>query len=491
MLRYNGDMTSGKVDSAGSDWLGRVLLLGAGVTGAAVARFLVTAAPPLCSQLTIYTGKDNTENSPAARELQAICQAAAPAFPVQIICGSDTVAAPDQGGSGQAGASPAGARDRSSVAPGQGKFDLAVVSPGLPPGHALVVSARAAAQELIGEPELAWRLSPERWAVVTGTNGKTTTTALISHCLNACGIPARAVGNIGSPCIEGVSRRGPGEWLVAELSSYQLYSMPTFAPEAAVLLNVTPDHLSWHGSHQDYLQSKLQLFANLGAEAVAVADSSVIGLLPPGDYARLCIEQVQLPALPRPLQIKGPHNLANAQAATAVLRSLPLSIGEAALASALAGFKPLEHRFEPVAIVNGVCYINDSKATNTDAAIKALETFEGDEAGRVLALLGGRDKNTGLDELVDVALAVCKAVVCYGEARERFLAAFNAAKPGPRVFSAANMAEAFSTAAGQAAGGDVVLLSPACASFDEFDSYEARGEAFKQLVADLDARAGG
>jgi UDP-N-acetylmuramoylalanine--D-glutamate ligase len=417
-----------------------------------------------------------------------------------------------------------------------GHYDLAVVSPGIPPHSPLVVSARRQAAELISEPELAYRLSPLNWTVVTGTNGKTTTTALAAHLLNSCGLKARVAGNIGTACIEAVCQRQAGEHIVAELSSYQLEYSSTIAPDAAILLNITPDHLSWHGSFESYRQAKLSLFERMGQDAPAVIDATLeqtravvrsrrdLGLrvIPLGtreglesDMTELCqapeaafvdavsqrlcfvIAGQRLELLPTSeLNIKGQHNQANALAAAAAV--LALGGDPERVSAGLASFQPLEHRIEPVGTVGAVGFFNDSKATNPEASCKALAAF-GDT--RLVLMLGGRDKNTSLDELVAAAQPVCAAVVCYGEAGPRFFSAFEAAADGPgsrcltaelaagggtglRCFLLPDFLSAFRKAVSEARPGQAVLLSPACASFDEFSSYEQRGRYFKELVSE-------
>jgi UDP-N-acetylmuramoylalanine--D-glutamate ligase len=440
----------------------------------------------------------------------------------------------------------------------RGSYDLTIVSPGIPPTSELYRSAQSCSRELISEPEFAYRESPDHWLAVTGTNGKTTTTALLTHLLTVAGWKARAVGNIGTPCISAVAQRQPGEWLVAELSSYQLASTRLFAPEAAILLNITPDHLSWHGSLTEYAQAKELVFANMAPGSPRIIDATAAetralvkrfrakgqrviplgtaeGLW--GDMTTRCgaleaafVESTSslltvvcagqrhglLPAAE--LQIKGSHNQQNALAAAAA--ALAIGVSLAAVREGLATFRPLEHRIEPSGTVCGVHFFNDSKATNPEATIKALSAF--DDLPVVL-MLGGRDKGTELTELVAACEDSCRAVVCYGEAGRRLYAAFNdhprperqrlkhiafksrsrsnvciARFSGclqltgafPEVALAGDFRQAFDAAVGLAQAGDVLLLSPACASFDEFDSYEHRGAVFKALVQGLGAEDG-
>jgi UDP-N-acetylmuramoylalanine--D-glutamate ligase len=405
-----------------------------------------------------------------------------------------------------------------------GFFDLAVVSPGIPPHSALVVQARAHARELIGEPELAFRLSPEHWCVVTGTNGKTTTTALVAHVLNVCGVRARVAGNIGTTCIEAIREREPGEYLVAELSSYQLAYANTIKPEAAILLNITPDHLVWHGSFEAYREAKLSLFARMEAGAPAVIGATLaetravvrarrdaakraipIGttdgirgdmtarcgapeaaFVDPNTLRLTCVIDGRRTAVleASQLRIRGEHNQENALAAASA--ALALGADPEKVATGLASFEPLEHRIEPCGVIGNVVFFNDSKATNPEATVKALIAFDGTP---LVTLLGGCDKNTPLDELVEVAEATCRMVVCYGSAGPRFAEAFAASKRDNTLacLLKPDLRSAFAAAVAGAQPGDAVLLSPACSSFDEFSSYGQRGAAFKTLVAALRA----
>ena len=430
----------------------------------------------------------------------------------------------------------------------EGYFDLAIVSPGIPPHNALVKSVREHAVELISEPELAFRISPERWIVVTGTNGKTTTTALTAQVLQVCGIKARVAGNIGTTCIEAVCKRDSDEYIVAELSSYQLHYSATIKPDAAILLNITPDHLQWHGSFEAYRDAKLSLFRRMHDKAPAVidatleetrnavlarrasgarviplgtedgltgdmtlcgsgasAEASEAAFIDPKTQMLTCVVNGQRQALIKTtdLLLQGAHNQENALAAAAV--ALSLGADPQKVATALASFKPLEHRIEPCGLVGGVSFFNDSKATNPEATIKALDAFEGKP---LVLLLGGRDKNTSLDELVVSVYRTCRVVVCYGEAGPRFAEALASGEQafvsGGQALTSSGQApasggqgelfasllvddfkSAFTTAVAQGRPGDSVLLSPACASFDEFISFEQRGKVFKEYVAAL------
>ncbi len=389
----------------------------------------------------------------------------------------------------------------------EGSFDLAVASPGISVFSPFFASAREAAVEVIGEPELAYRESPERWISITGTNGKTTTTTLVAELLRASGFGAKALGNIGDALISAVDAR-EDEWFCTELSSYQLATTRLLHPKVAILLNVTPDHLSWHRSLEHYEASKMRAFANLdpsdlailvtddeacareaaalevrglrvcrvsafsrplGADAAWVGDGELVVELGDARYELGRAED---------LHIKGPHNHTNALAAATA--ALFVGADATSVAEALADFEPLAHRVEPVGSRDGITYIDDSKATNTDAVEKALDAAE---AGRTIVLLGGTDKGTDLTSLSEKVAEVCKAAVCYGEAGPRIRAALEAAGFAS-VESAAHMADALDVARGIAVPGDTILLSPACASFDEFSGFEERGDVFQALVAE-------
>ncbi|MCL2631632.1 MAG: UDP-N-acetylmuramoyl-L-alanine--D-glutamate ligase [Coriobacteriia bacterium] len=405
-------------------------------------------------------------------------------------------------------------------------YPLGVASPGIKPHYPIFVSALENCDELIGEPELAFRISPERWLAVTGTNGKTTTTSLINHLMLVSGRQSSVAGNIGPTLIDAVNQREADDWLAVELSSYQLANSTSIAPEAAVLLNITPDHLDWHGSFEAYYAAKMLIFAHLPADAPIVIDAvseigretiviarqagkRVIGLgispeqaaaaftgFAPAEmawvdedgYLTLLIADETLRVLPaNELLIKGVHNNLNALAAAAVAYCIEVSCDD--IKYGLSSFKALEHRIEPAGEIEGVSFYNDSKATNPEATLMALSAFE---QGKIILMLGGDDKGTDLTDLVERSLECCKTVICYGQAKDRFLAAFaaaqaeaNQAESGCLLYSAINMQAAFELAVSQANKGDVILLSPACASFDEFNNFEERGQVFKQYASAL------
>ncbi|HEY3318827.1 MAG TPA: UDP-N-acetylmuramoyl-L-alanine--D-glutamate ligase [Coriobacteriia bacterium] len=387
-----------------------------------------------------------------------------------------------------------------------GGHDLVVASPGIPLGSPLMVSARKLGVPVISEIELAYRESRSPFVAVTGTNGKTTVTALIGHVLTECGVPAEMVGNIGRPAIEAVAEVGRETVLVAEVSSFQLALTVDFHPRVAVLLNITPDHVDWHGSLEAYTADKARVFANLSAEDHAVIDVDDAGSAPfAGEVEARGVRVVRVsrtalhaggaavvdgfltldtPEGPQPLvaveelAIRGDHNVSNALAAAAAAHAMGAPLP--GIRAALRSFKPIEHRLEPVEWVRDVEYFNDSKATNPDAVLKALTAF--DERPLVL-LLGGHNKGNDFRSLAENADARCKLVVLFGEARPELEEAFAGLAVSTRL--ADTMLDALQVASETAAAGDVVLLSPACASFDEFTSYEHRGRVFKEAVLRL------
>jgi len=381
------------------------------------------------------------------------------------------------------------------------RVDLAVISPGLAPGSPLYECAQESAEETIGEIELAYRVSHAPWVAVTGTNGKTTVTSLVAHVLRSAGMIAEAVGNIGVPAIEVVRDTSSSSVIVAEVSSFQLHSVEEFHPRVAVLLNITPDHVDWHGSMESYIADKSRIFKRMGRLDTAVVDvddlaadevatelsQTEVGLVtvrrsrPPEGGAGLVDGMLVLDHDGREielckadeLQIKGEHNISNALAAAAAAHAC--GADRDAIRAGLMSFEPIEHRLEPAGEVDGVEYYNDSKATNVDAVLKALTAFSD---RNVVLLVGGRAKGTSFDALAQAASGM--SVVAFGEAGPEIACAFQATETEPML--ATSLAEAVKKARSIARPGDVILLSPACASFDEFANYRERGRAFKTLV---------
>jgi UDP-N-acetylmuramoylalanine--D-glutamate ligase len=376
--------------------------------------------------------------------------------------------------------------------------DLIIVSPGIRPTSDVIQKANALRKEVICDVELAYRETSIPIIAITGTNGKSTTCALVSHMLTKTGRVAPACGNFGVPILDQLAKKP--DFLIAEVSSYQLTYCSAFSPKIAVWLNLTPDHLDWHGDLNSYIEAKRKLFANQESDQYAVLnhddptvasvnaraeifpfsvstglDNAVQGAFMKHEFLSYRIYgRTSVVCAQQELQIIGRHNLENALAAISVGALLDLQPAE--IESHLKDFKALEHRLEYVATVDGVPYFNDSKATNTASAIKALEAFPDK---KVVLIAGGRDKGTALEEFVDSAKRYAAATILIGEAADRFEQAFR--QYGfEQIHRAGSMEEAIELG-GQLRLGPV-LLSPACASFDMFKDYEDRGRVFKDLV---------
>jgi UDP-N-acetylmuramoylalanine--D-glutamate ligase len=443
----------------------RTLVVGLGVTGEAVARRLVASGP-------VVVVEDRPEG-PGVAERTARLE----------MLGVEVVPAPD----------PAALARLVEAA------DLVVPSPGVPEAHPVYRLAEAAGVALRSEIEVAAdaaRALGRTLVAVTGTNGKTTVTTLVADMLTAGGIPAVAAGNIGRPLLDAVHDKGAAV-IVAEVSSFQLRYTERFRPRVAVLLNVAEDHLDWHPDFAAYLAAKAKVFANQAGDDLLVhnlddeAVAKVAGATParavgftlrpgtPGPAYRLVGDVLIGPDgrvflavadLPR----AGPHDIANALAAAAA--AFDLGVDDAAVAGVLRSFAGLPHRVTPVGQSGGVTFVDDSKATNPHAALAALAGF-----GSVVLVAGGRNKGLDLGVLRREADRI-RAVVAIGEAAAEVAACFDGVRP---VHRAGSMAEAVRLGAELARPGDTVLLSPACASFDWYPNYGARGDDFAAAVERL------
>jgi UDP-N-acetylmuramoylalanine--D-glutamate ligase len=339
---------------------------------------------------------------------------------------------------------------------------LIVKSPGVPREHPVVAGARV---PVWGEVELAARLLPARLVGVTGTNGKTTTSELLGAMLGAT-----VAGNVGRALSELDGEVADGELVVVELSSFQLEDVHELRCTAAVLLNLEPDHLDRHGSFEAYRDAKLRIFENQRAGDVAVVPR---GFGPvPGAARRVEFDADDpLPAEPR---LRGRHNRENAAAATAAARAL--GTPDERIAEALRTFAGVEHRLEDVATVDGVLYVNDSKATNVGAALRALAAID----APIVLVAGGRGKGESFAPLAEAAAGRVKAAVLIGETGPALAAELS--RVGVPHEAAESLERALAAASARAEPGDVVLLSPAAASFDQFRDFEHRGQEFKRLV---------
>ena len=376
-----------------------------------------------------------------------------------------------------------------------------VKSPGVPREAAVIQAARERGIPVLGELELAWRLLENRFVAVTGTNGKTTVTELLGHVWRTAGEPVAVAGNVGTPLASLVRELAADVTVACECSSFQLEDAEAFAPECAVLLNATPDHLDRHGDFEDYLRAKLRIFANQGNDDVAVFDASEPALAGRdlGGCARrvafcrganpdcavslndgvIFIESEQFMDAAE-LSLPGPHNAENALATAAAATAM--GIERDSIREGLRTFAGIPHRLERVAEIDGVLYVNDSKATNVAAAAAALRSFD----GAVRAILGGSLKGDGFEGLVDPVAERCVACYLIGEAAEaleRDLAPVRGS--GVELRRSGDLAGAVHEAAADARPGEVVLLAPACASFDAYRDFEERGEHFRALVEEL------
>jgi UDP-N-acetylmuramoylalanine--D-glutamate ligase len=352
--------------------------------------------------------------------------------------------------------------------------ELLIKSPGVPGESPLPAAARERGIPVWSEIELGFRLLPNPFIGITGTNGKTTTSELLGAMFRAADLPVAVAGNVGRPLTGLDETLDEDTWIVCELSSFQLEDMHRLRPRIAVLLNLEPDHLDRHGSYDAYREAKLRIFENQTEADVAVVPRD-FGPIPGGADRVEFRADDPLPAEPL---IPGEHNRENAAAATAAARAA--GIGDDAIADALRTFPGVEHRLELVAELDGVRYVNDSKATNTAAARRGIAAY----AGTPLRLiLGGSLKGESFDELAEGLPPSVRSIDLIGEATEQLVAALGRA--GRPYRRSGDLATAVGATAGDAEPGDVVLLSPACASFDQFANFEERGEAFRRLVKEL------
>jgi UDP-N-acetylmuramoylalanine--D-glutamate ligase len=343
---------------------------------------------------------------------------------------------------------------------------VVVKSPGVPREAPVIAAALERGVPVLGELELAWRLLPNRFIAVTGTNGKTTTVELLGAIHRAADLPVAVAGNVGTPLSALAGEVDPSATIVCEVSSFQLEDAEAFAPECAVLLNLDEDHLDRHGSVGAYRDAKLRIFANQGPDDVAVAPA---GMDIPGRAQRVGFGDEPLGEL----RLRGAHNLENARAAAAAARAM--GVPEDAISEALRTFPGVPHRLEEVGSVKGVLYVNDSKATNVSSAVRGIEAFE----GGVHAILGGSLKGGGFEGLREAVSARCRAAYLVGEATERLAEDLHGTVP---LLRCGDLETAMRAATEAAEPGDVILLSPACASFDQYRDYEERGEHFRKLL---------
>lgn len=384
------------------------------------------------------------------------------------------------------------------------QLELVVISPGVPTKTIPVRYADRAGAEVIGEVELASRFLKGRIVAITGSNGKTTTTSLIAELLKDAGIPTLLGGNIGTALISLVEDSREDGWTVVEMSSFQLETIKDFHPNVAIVLNVTPNHMDRYESFTDYAAAKHRIFMNQSAEDVAILNAddetvaswanglrahvtrfSVSGELDEGLFLRgrevvaraNGREKVLLKS--EEMKLRGRHNVENVLAALAA--GLAVGASPESMRETVKNFSPVEHRLEFVATINNVAFYNDSKATSVDATLKALEAFQ-DEPGKIVLILGGRGKKAPYAPLAELIKRKVKQLVLVGEDAETIAEELGEFAPHMRT---GDFAEAVKVSFDAAEAGDIVLLAPACASFDMFESFEHRGKVFKEEVESL------
>jgi len=352
--------------------------------------------------------------------------------------------------------------------------DLLVKSPGVPGNSPLPSAARERGIPIWSEVELGYRLLRNPFIGVTGTNGKTTTSELLGAIFRAAGKPVAVAGNVGRPLTGFDGVLDENAWVVCELSSFQLEDVHRLRPRVAVLLNLEPDHLDRHATFDVYQEAKLRIFENQTEADTAVVPRD-FGAIPGGADRVEFRADDPLPAEPL---IRGEHNRENAAAATAAARAAGLD--DEAIAEALRTFPGVAHRLELVGEIDGVRFVNDSKATNTSAARRGIAAYAGEP---LRLILGGSLKGESFDELAEGLPSTIRSIDLIGQATDDLAAALDRAG---RVYRrSGDLATAVGAAAGDAEAGDVVLFSPACASYDQFRDFEERGDTFRRLVGEL------
>lgn len=387
-------------------------------------------------------------------------------------------------------------------------IDMAVVSPGVPLDLDYIMAIKNNRKKVISEIELAYQAGLKkniRFVGITGTNGKTTTTSLVGEIFKAQGVETYVVGNIGNPAIEAVEMAGDGAVLVTELSSFQLESIDMFSPTASTVLNLTEDHLNRHHTMENYAKAKARIFENQVDDTVCILnyddpitrsmaedchadvvffsrkDKFERGIYLDDDNNIIVNNEIEEIALLKAdeLSLPGGHNLENCMAAIGL--TLALGVEIEVLVKVLKTFKAVEHRLEYVDTVKGVKYVNDSKGTNPDSTIKAVQSYN----DPIILIAGGYDKGSDFNELFEIAKDYVRSVVILGQTGD--LIEDTARKHGfTDLYRVNDLKEAVEKSAQIAKEKDIVLLSPACASWGMYNNYEERGREFKNLVADLE-----
>ena len=396
------------------------------------------------------------------------------------------------------------------------QIDLVVVSPGVPTKSIPIRYADRRGAEVIGEVELASRFIKGRTVAITGSNGKTTTTTLIGEMLKDARVHVQVGGNIGKALISMIDSSRDDGWNVVEVSSFQLETIVDFHPEVAAVLNVTPNHMDRYETLMDYAAAKHNIFRNQTTSDVAILNAddeivsdwasglrahvvpfSVKGELPEGLFLRgrdlVLRGQAPFPTAQSStgervlmsrdeMHLRGTHNVENVLAAFAA--GLACGAAPESLRETVRNFRPVEHRLEEVGEIDGLRFVNDSKATSVDAAMKALEAFA-DDAGKIVLILGGRGKQAPYSPLTNLIRTRVRKMILIGEDSKTIEAELGGAAPFEHV---ADMHDAVQRSFAAAEPGDIVLLAPACASFDMFESFEHRGRVFKEEVQSLKSK---
>lgn len=371
------------------------------------------------------------------------------------------------------------------------RFDCTVISPGIDASWPIARVYAEASDELIGEIEFAWRMSDVPVIAITGTNGKTTTTSLVAEMLKAAGLRATAAGNIGLAYSEVVNGQESLDWIVLEVSSFQLETIDRFAPRVAVWMNFAPDHMDRYATVEEYRDAKLRIFRNAGPETLAITkweegfdfpNSRTFSAFGEGGdftYRDGMIEsEGGEPFDFHACELHGKHNAENVMVALAIADFLSLS--RDSIAPAIQGFRAPRHRCEKVAVIDGVTWVNDSKSTN----LHSLESALAGQESPVVLIVGGKEKGLDFSELNGLVANGVKAAVCIGEISAAIANEWAAIT---HTACASSVEAAVDLAAKTAAPGDVVLFSPGTSSFDMFRGYEARGDAFRDAVLSLGA----
>lgn len=432
----------------------QIAVLGAGGSGYAAAALGLSRG----AAVSVFDSGDPAKLAPAVAKFAAL---GAP-----LVCGGEAMSAPRG-------------------------YDLCVVSPGIDASWPIAKAFAAASGEFMGEIEFAWRLGDAPVVAITGTNGKTTTTSLIAAILNAAGLSAVAAGNIGLPYSEVVLSGERRDWIVLEVSSFQLETVSTFSPRIAVWLNFAPDHMDRYATVEDYFGAKFRIFGNLGPGDLAVhklecdlglsGRTTTFSAFSTGGDLAYASGRILHPASGRTFdfdqgELQGKHNAENVMAALAVADELGLAWDN--VRDAVLRFTPPPHRCEKVAVIDGAIYLNDSKSTN----LHSLESALAGQEAPVVLIAGGKDKGLDFAELRDLAGRMVREAVCIGEITDHITAAWDGAVSCRR---AASVEDAVAQARSLARPGEVVLFSPGTSSFDMFTGYEARGETFRRAVRSL------